>query len=229
MDKKKKVLNLIIEQGILPLYFHPDAGVSVQILKAMYQAGIRVVEYTNRGETAWENFLQLRKVADKELPGLQLGAGTIKDKIAATEFVNEGADFIVCPGTIEEVAAVVHRNNSLWVPGCMTTTEIIRAEDLGAQLIKLFPGNLLGPTYVTAVREIFPELLFMPTGGVGANEESLSMWFKSGVSAVGLGSNLISKDLVEKRDYISIESVTKKALQTVQRVRSTSSSSVSGN
>src|SRR5436190_20379649 len=103
MDKKKKLLNLIIEQAVLPLYFHADANVSVEIMKSMYRAGVRAIEYTNRGETALENFLQLRKVADKELPGLQLGAGTIKNKIAATEFVNEGADFIICPGVIKEV------------------------------------------------------------------------------------------------------------------------------
>lgn len=144
MDKNKKVLDIILQQGILPLYFHPDADVSAHVLRAMYRAGIRAVEYTNRGEEALENFLHLKKVAKKELPGLLLGVGTIKNKIEATEFINEGADFIICPGVVAEVAAIVHRNNLLWVPGCMTTTEIITAEDLDAKLIKLFPGVYSG-------------------------------------------------------------------------------------
>jgi 2-dehydro-3-deoxyphosphogluconate aldolase/(4S)-4-hydroxy-2-oxoglutarate aldolase len=219
MDRKKKILNLVIEQGILPLYFHPDANVSVQILKALYQAGSRVVEYTNRGENAVNNFLQLRKVAHKEMPGLLLGAGTIKNKIEATEFINEGADFIICPGVIEEVATLTHKNDLLWVPGCLTATEIILADDLGAQLVKLFPGSLLGPSYLTAIKEIFPDLLFMPTGGIEINEENLNSWFKSGASAVGLGSKLISKTLVETKDYAGIESLTRQTFQIVQKIK----------
>ena len=219
MDKKKKALNLIIEQGILPLYFHPNADVSAQILKAMYRAGIRVIEYTNRGDTAWENFIQLRKVADKELPGLLLGAGTIKDKIAATEFVNEGADFVVCPGVVKEVANVVHNNSLLWIPGCMTTTEIIHAEDLGATLIKLFPGNLLTPSYIRAVKEIFPELLFMPTGGLELSEEGLNAWFAAGASSVGIGSSLINKNLIEAGDFVSIEISVKNGLEMVKKIK----------
>lgn len=219
MDRKTKTLNLIIEQGILPLYFHPDADVSVQILKALYGAGIRVVEYTNRGENAIDNFLQLRKVADKELPGLQLGAGTIRNKIEATEFINEGANFIVCPGVIESVAALADTNGLLWVPGCMTATEVILSDDLGAQLVKLFPGSLLGPAYVVVMKEIFPDLLFMPTGGVETSEENLSSWFISGASAVGLGNNLISKNLLETKDYEGIESSARQTLQIVKAIR----------
>lgn len=219
MDKKKKALNLIIEQGILPLFFHPDANTSVQLLKAMYRAGIRVIEYTNRGETAWQNFIQLKKVADKELPGLLLGVGTIKNKIAATEFINEGADFIICPGVIKEVANITHNNDLLWIPGCMTATEIIHAEDFGATLIKLFPGNLLSPSYVTAVKEIFPGLLFMPSGGVELSEESIGAWFASGASAVAMGSKLFARDLVPADDYTTIELAAKNALAFVHTVR----------
>jgi 2-dehydro-3-deoxyphosphogluconate aldolase / (4S)-4-hydroxy-2-oxoglutarate aldolase len=220
MDRKKKLVNQVIEQGILPLYFHPDAGVSVQILKSLYNAGIRVVEYTNRGDTAINNFLQLRKVADKELPGLQLGAGTIRNKIEATEFINEGADFIICPGVIDAVAVLADKNDLLWVPGCLTPTEVIIADDLGAQLVKLFPGSLLGPSYLRAIKEIFPGLLFMPTGGVDISEENLNSWFKSGAIAVGLGSKLISKNLVDSKDYAGIESLTRQSLEIVQKIKS---------
>src|SRR4051812_7525409 len=151
MDRKQKILDLVIEQGILPLFFHPEADVSVPILKALYKAGARVVEYTNRDANAINNFLQLRKIADKEFPGLKLGVGRIRNKIEATEFINEGADFIACPGVSEPVAALAERNNLLWVPGCLTATEISTADELGAQLIKLFPGNLLGPSYLASL------------------------------------------------------------------------------
>jgi 2-dehydro-3-deoxyphosphogluconate aldolase/(4S)-4-hydroxy-2-oxoglutarate aldolase len=220
MDRKKKIINLIIGQGIVPLYFHPDPNVSVQILKALYNAGIRVVEYTNRGEAAINNFLQMRKVADKELPGLQLGVGTITNKIEATEFINEGADFIICPGVIEAVASMADKNDLLWVPGCLTPTEIILADDLGAELVKLFPASILGPSYLAAIKEVFPGLLFMPTGGIETSEENLNSWFKSGASALGLGSKLISKNLLEAKDYAGIQSLTRQTLEVVQKTKS---------
>lgn len=221
MNKKKKLSDLIIEQGILALYFHPAKDISAEVLKALYRAGIRAVEYTNRGETALENFMHLRKIAYTELPGLQLGIGTIKNKIDATEFINEGADFVVCPGISEEVAEVSDRNGLLCIPGCATATEIMKAEELDAKIIKLFPGNLLGPSFVSAVKEIFPDLLFMPTGGVDATEENMGAWFKAGVSAVGLGSKLISKELMETKSFASIESFTREALRTWQKIKNT--------
>ncbi|MEO6230733.1 MAG: bifunctional 4-hydroxy-2-oxoglutarate aldolase/2-dehydro-3-deoxy-phosphogluconate aldolase [Ferruginibacter sp.] len=220
MDKKKTVLDLIIEQGMLPLYFHTDAAASIKILQALYNAGARVIEYTNRGEKAIGNFLQIRKFADKELPDLQLGVGTIRNKIEATEFINEGANFIVCPGVIEDVAVLAHKNDMLWIPGCLTATEIIQADDLGADLIKLFPGSLLGPSYLSAMKEVFPDLLFMPTGGVDTTEENLQSWFSSGASAVGMGSKLVSKNLVDSKDYTALELITRQTLETVRKIKS---------
>ncbi|TDD97437.1 beta/alpha barrel domain-containing protein [Flavobacterium cellulosilyticum] len=219
MDRKKKTLNQIVEQGILPLFFHEDADESLQIMKALYNSGIRVLEYSNRSETALDNFLQLRKFADKELPGLLLGAGTIRNKIEATEFINLGADFIASPGVIKAIAKLANLNDLLWVPACLTATEFIRADNLGAQLVKLYPGSLLGPTYLTAMKEIFPNLLFMPTGGVEVREENLDSWFKSGASALVLGGDLITKDLMERNDYLGIESLTKQTLDIVNRIK----------
>ncbi len=222
MNKRESVLDVILNQGVLPLYFHPDAHVSVHVLKSLYRGGIRAVEYTNRGASALENFLHLKKITERELPGLLLGVGTIKNKIEATEFINEGADFVICPGVIEEVATLAHRNDLLWIPGCMTSTEIIIAEDLGATLIKLFPGNFLGPSYISALKEIFPDLLFMPTGGVEANRKNISEWFNAGASVVGLGSNLISKNLMATKDYSSLQLQTTDVLQIIKEVRTTS-------
>jgi 2-dehydro-3-deoxyphosphogluconate aldolase/(4S)-4-hydroxy-2-oxoglutarate aldolase len=219
MDRKKKVLNLIVEQRILPLYFHSDSEISIQILKALYHAGIRIVEYTNRGENAVANFAQLRKMADGELPGLQLGIGTIKNKKEASGFIKKGADFIISPGVVEEVAELADKKGLTWIPGCLTPTEIILAERLGAGLVKLFPGSLLGPSYIAAIKEIFPDLLFMPTGGVETNEENIRSWFNGGACAVGLGSKLISKSLVDKKDFAGIELLTKQMLQVARNLK----------
>ena len=219
MNKKDELLKLIPGQGILPLYFTKDTEVSVNVLKALYSAGIRAVEYTNRGEAALQNFKKLREVCNTELKGMYLGVGTIKDGAMAQTFIDAGADYIISPGLVESVATVADKNNMLWVPGCMTPSEIIRAETLGAKMIKLFPGNILGPGFLSAVKELFPDLLFMPTGGVDLDKENISGWFKAGVCAVGMGSKLISKQLLEQKDYAKIEELTKQAMEIVREVR----------
>ena len=219
MDTKNELLKLIPEQGVLPLYFYKDTEVSIQVLKALYNAGIRAVEYTNRGEAALQNFKKMREVCDAELEGMFLGIGTIKNGSMAQTFIDAGADYIICPGLIEEVATVADKNNMLWVPGCMTPSEIIRAENMGAKMIKLFPGNILGPAFMSAIKELFPGLLFMPTGGVDLDKENIAGWFKAGVCAVGMGSKLVSKNLLEQKDYAKIEALTKQVLETVKSVR----------
>jgi 2-dehydro-3-deoxyphosphogluconate aldolase/(4S)-4-hydroxy-2-oxoglutarate aldolase len=219
MDIKNDLLKLISQQGILPLYFYKDADVSIEVLKALYRAGIRAVEYTNRGDEALQNFKKMRVVCDQDLKGMHLGIGTIKNASAAQTFVDAGADYIICPGLIEEVAEVADKNNLLWVPGCMTPSEIIRAENMGAKMIKLFPGNILGPAFMSAIKELFPGLLFMPTGGVELDKENISGWFKAGVCAVGMGSKLVSKDLLAQKDYAKIETLAKKAIEMVRDSR----------
>ena len=134
-------------------------------------------------------------------------------------FIEEGTDFIVCPGLVVEVGQVADQNNMLWIPGCMTPTEIISAENLGVKMIKLFPGNLLGPEFMSSIKALFPDLLFMPTGGVDLDKENISAWFKAGVCAVGMGSKLISKKLLEEKDYAKIEALTKEALDLVKSIK----------
>ena len=220
MDKKSELLELIPRQGILPLYFYKDTEVSLQVLRSLYKAGIRTVEYTNRGEAALKNFREMRKLCDSELNGMYLGVGTIKDAASAKAFIDAGADYLISPGLVEDAILVASDNHLLWVPGCMTPTEIIRAEQLGAKMVKLFPGNILGPGFLSAIKELFPNLLFMPTGGVDLDKENISGWFKAGVCAVGMGSKLISKSLLEQKDYAKIESLTREALDIIKSVRS---------
>jgi 2-dehydro-3-deoxyphosphogluconate aldolase/(4S)-4-hydroxy-2-oxoglutarate aldolase len=210
----------ISNQGILPLYFYKDCEVSIEILRAIYRAGIRTVEYTNRGETALENFKSMRAVCDSEMKDMYLGVGTIKNAEMCKSFVDAGAHYIISPGLVDEVANVADQNKLLWVPGCMTPTEIIRAENMGAVLIKIFPGNILGPSFVSTIKELFPKLSFMPTGGVELNIDNISAWLKSGCCAVGMGSKLITKNMMEGKDYSGIESATVEALSLIQSIRS---------
>lgn len=220
MEKKDVLLALIPQQGLLPLYFYKDSNVSIEVLKALYSAGIRAVEYTNRGEAALQNFKDMRKICDTELKGMYLGIGTIKNAEMARIFIDAGTDYIICPGLVEEVASEANKNNMLWVPGCMTPSEIIRAETLGATIIKLFPGNILGPGFVSAIKEIFPGLLFMPTGGVELDKANLAGWFKAGVCAVGMGSKLITRPLLDEKNYAQITAATQEVLSIIQSIKS---------
>ena len=216
MGKKETLLKLIPEQGILPLYYFKDTEVSIGLLRALYKAGIRAIEYTNRGEQALKNFEAMRKVCDEEMKDMYLGIGTIKNGEMAKAFIDAGTDFIVCPGLVKKVPEVADKHDMLWAPGCMTPTEIIKAEQLGAQLIKLFPGNMLGPSFVSTIKELFPGLLFMPTGGVEVNQDNLSAWFKSGVCAVGMGSKLVTKSIMENKQYDELTKLTQEALALVK-------------
>jgi 2-dehydro-3-deoxyphosphogluconate aldolase/(4S)-4-hydroxy-2-oxoglutarate aldolase len=216
MNKKYSIQQLICTEKILPLFYHDSAETSVEVLKVLYESGIKAVEYTNRGDNALDNFTAMRKVVDDEMPGMHLGAGTIKTDADAELFVAAGADFIVCPVLNVDVGIIVHKAGLLWIPGCMTSTEIFIAETNGASVVKIFPGNTLGPSYIPAIKELFPELMFMPTGGVEVSRENLQAWFRAGVCAVGLGSKLISKPDLDNKNYDKIASLTKEALEIVQ-------------
>ena len=219
MATKQTITDAIIQQGILPLYFNADETVSVEVLRAIFKAGIKAVEYTNRGETALKNFKKMVEVRNNEMPGLLLGAGTIKNLDHAKSYLDAGADFMVSPGFVPEVISYANDKNIFYAPGCMTPSEIIAAENAGMKFIKLFPGNLLGPEFLTSIKDIFPKLLFMPTGGVDTTKENIEGWFKAGVCAVGMGSKLISKKLMEQKDYPTIEKMTKEVLELIATIK----------
>lgn len=219
MTKIQTVTNAIINQGILPLYYHTDETVTLEILRALYRAGIRAVEYTSRGEAALGNFTKMVEIRNTEMPDLLLGIGTIKTFEQAEEYKRVGADFFISPGFVPEVAEFLIPKDILYSPGCMTPTEIIAAEKAGVSFIKLFPGNVLGTGFMNAVKDVFPNLQFMPTGGVDTTKESIESWFKAGVSAVGMGSKLVSKELMQAKDYETIEKETRKVLDIIQELR----------
>lgn len=219
MSASQNVSDAIVNQGILPLYFNADEEITIEVLRAIYRAGIKAVEYTNRGEAALRNFTKMVEVRNQEMPGLLLGVGTIKNLQQAKDFENVGADFFISPGFVPEVAAYLISKDLFYSPGCMTPTEIIAAENAGVKFIKLFPGNMLGPEFLSGIKDIFPKLLFMPTGGVDTTKANIEGWYKAGVSAVGMGSKLISKQLMADKEYSTIESETKKVLEVIQSIK----------
>src|SRR5688500_487033 len=222
MRKKEAALQALLNQKMLPLFYHESAETSIRILEALFNAGIRTVEYTNRGDKALSNFRLIKKAVETNMPGMLIGIGTIKNKEQALQFIEAEADYIVSPSMNKKVAAVARQEELLWIPGCMTPTELAAAERAGASIVKIFPGNVLGPAFVSAVKEVFPGLMFMPTGGVDLTEASLRSWFDVGVSAVGMGSKLISKSLVEKEDYQTIQDSAKQAIELIKNLNTTS-------
>ena len=219
MSKTQQIADAIVKQGMLPLYFNSSEEVSLDVLKAIYRAGIKAVEYTNRGDAALANFKKMVSLRNAEMPGMLLGVGTIKNMQHAKDYLAAGADFLVSPGYVPDVAAYCVANDIFYAPGCMTPSEIIAAENAGIKFIKLFPGNILGPEFLSGIKDIFPKLWFMPTGGVDTTKENIEAWYKAGVCAVGMGSKLISKKLMEAKDYVTIESETKKVLELIQSIK----------
>jgi 2-dehydro-3-deoxyphosphogluconate aldolase/(4S)-4-hydroxy-2-oxoglutarate aldolase len=205
MSSSVVTLEILKAQRILPLYYHADAEVCAGILKALYHGGIRMVEFTNRGANALSRFTELQDMCQQSLPGMHLAVGTISTKTDAENFIKAGANVLISPFWDDNVFAVAKSAGVLWVPGCMTPTEIHRAVDAGLNIIKLFPGNVIGTGFVEAVRPIFPEIHFVVTGGVDATAASVSSWIKSGVVAAGLGSKLITGDIMNNHQFDELQ------------------------
>ncbi|HMP92743.1 MAG TPA: bifunctional 4-hydroxy-2-oxoglutarate aldolase/2-dehydro-3-deoxy-phosphogluconate aldolase [Phnomibacter sp.] len=217
-SRSAQILAFIPQQGVLPLYFNESEAISLQVLETLYSAGIRAVEYTNRGQAALQNFKAMRQLANG-LPDLYLGIGTIRNAEAAKAFIDAGADFLISPFFDADVADVAYLHKILWLPGCMTPTEIHEADKAGCKLIKLFPGNVLGPGFMGAIKEVFPHLQFMPTGGVELEEANLKAWFASGVVAVGMGSKLVTKQIMQQGQYELLKQNTEKALSLIAQIK----------
>ncbi|HMR92603.1 MAG TPA: bifunctional 4-hydroxy-2-oxoglutarate aldolase/2-dehydro-3-deoxy-phosphogluconate aldolase [Chitinophagaceae bacterium] len=216
MERNEQIISQIKIQGILPLFYHQEAGVCIAVVKALYEAGVRVIEFTNRGGAAFDNFKSLVALRDNELKDLVLAVGTIRTAEQANKFMKAGADFLISPVFDADVCDAAYLQKVLWIPGCMTPTEIHVAEKAGCKLVKLFPGNVLGPGFVSGIKELFPAMQFMPTGGVEVNKENIGAWFDAGVCAVGLGSKLISKSVLDNKDYTTITQQAGAAMDIVQ-------------
>ena len=214
-----EVANAMKETGMIPLFFNSDLELSKKVLKACYDGGARLMEFTARGDFAHEVFGELTKYAIKELPGMIMGVGSVTDGAAASLYMALGSNFIVTPVLREDIAIACNRRKVLWSPGCGTLTEITRAEELGCEIIKLFPGDIYGPQFVKGIKGPQPWTSIMPTGGVSPTKENLSGWFNAGVTCVGMGSQLISKEILANKDYAKLEQDVKNALALIKEVR----------
>lgn len=214
-----EVASVMQEEGMVPLFFHSDVELGKKILKACYDGGSRLLEFTSRGDFAFEIFGELNKYALKELPGMILGVGSITDAGAASLYMQLGANFIVTPVLREDIALVCNRRKVLWSPGCGSATEIARAEELGCEIVKLFPGDIYGPKFVKGIKGPSPWTKVMPTGGVSPTEENLKGWFDAGVTCVGMGSQLISKEVLANRDFEGLKKKVEETLAIIKSLR----------
>lgn len=207
------------ETGLVPLFYHPDIEVMKQVVKACYNGGARLFEFTSRGALAHEVFTALIKYTATECPGMMIGVGSVTDAASASLYMQLGASFIVTPVFREDIAIVCNRRKVLWSPGCATLTEIARAEELGCEIVKLFPGDSYGSKFVKAVKGPCPWIKIMPTGGVSPTPESISEWFSAGVTCVGIGSQLINNEVVSGGNYIALEEKVAYALKLIKDFR----------
>ena len=214
------VAHLMSSTGMVPLFYHSDIEVAKSIAKACYQGGARLLEFTHRGDFAHEVFGELRKFCAVECPELALGVGSITDAAAASLYMMLGADFVVTPVLREDIAMVCNRRKVMWNPGCATLGEICRAEELGAEVVKLFPGDVYGPGFVKGVLGPQKWTSIMPTGGVSPDRDNLKAWFDAGVVCVGMGSKLVSKQVIASKDWKGLEKKTKETLALIQELRS---------
>jgi 2-dehydro-3-deoxyphosphogluconate aldolase/(4S)-4-hydroxy-2-oxoglutarate aldolase len=214
-----KVATAMKKTGVVPLFYHYDIEVAKKVLRACYKGGARVLEFTNRGDFAHEVFGKLNKFAVAELPEMILGVGSVIDAGTASLYLQLGANFVVSPMLIEKMAPVCNRRKVLWTPGCGSLTEITRAHELGAEIVKIFPGSQLGPGFIKAVKGPCPWVSIMPTGGVAPTEENLAAWFEAGAACVGMGSKLIEKEAVNNGDFDRITQKCSDALTMVKGIR----------
>ncbi len=206
--------------GVVPVFFHADLDTCKNVVKACYDGGIRVFEFVNRGDFAHETFGELNKYALKELPGMILGAGSLVEAGTTALYIQAGANFIVSPLLNEEMAKTCNRRGVAWSPGCGTISEISKAQELGAEIVKLFPASEIGgPSFVKAVKGPMPWTNIMPTGGVDTTEANLKGWFSAGVTCVGMGSNLFPKDIMDSGNYAALTLKVKALMETIHKVK----------
>jgi 2-dehydro-3-deoxyphosphogluconate aldolase/(4S)-4-hydroxy-2-oxoglutarate aldolase len=205
--------------GIIPVFYHPDIEVCKGVLQACYQGGIRIFEFTNRDDFAHEVFATLNKYAIKNFPEMIMGVGTVMDASTASLYIQAGANFVVSPILHPEMAHTCNRRKILWIPGCATLSEISQAEELGAEVVKVFPGEVFKPAFIKALKAPMPWTNVMVTGGVSPTKESIEEWFSAGVSCVGIGSQLFPKEVLQRKDFQFVEDKVKTAMDLLQTWR----------
>lgn len=214
-----QVAQTMHETGLVPLFFNNNIETSKKVLKACYDGGARLLEFTARGDFAHEIFAQLIKYASEQMPEMIMGVGSVTDAAQASVYISMGANFVVTPVLREDIAMVCNRKKILWSAGCGSLQEIARAEELGCEIVKLFPGGTYRPSFVKAIKGPQPWTSVMPTGGVSPERESLKLWFDAGVTCVGMGSNLISKEIIQNGDYDKLQQLVAQTVKIIKELR----------
>jgi 2-dehydro-3-deoxyphosphogluconate aldolase/(4S)-4-hydroxy-2-oxoglutarate aldolase len=210
----------MIQTGMVPVFYNADIEVAKKVAAAVFAGGCPLLEFTNRGDHAWEVFTELERYCAKELPAMILGVGSVVDPGTASLYINCGANFVVGPVLNPDVARACNRRKIPYSPGCGSASEISAAEELGVEIVKIFPGKEVGgPGFVKAVRGPCPWVSIMPTGGVDPSEASLKAWFEAGVACVGMGSNLITKELLKAKDYARLAAKVSETLALIRQIR----------
>ncbi len=210
----------IRDTGIVPVFYHPDASLVKEVVRSCYEGGIRVFEFTNRGDFAHEVFAEVSRYCRANLPDLALGVGSVIDAPTAALYLQLGSNFVVSPLLDADTARVCNRRKVLWVPGCGSVSEVSRAEELGAEIVKIFPGTSVGgPDFVKSIRGPMPWSSLMPTGGVAPTKENLKAWFDAGVVGVGMGSKLFTKEIIRDKDFARLEEKVKEVLFLIREIR----------
>lgn len=215
----QQIVDTMKRTGVVPLFTHDNAEEAQQVIEAAYRGGVRVFEFTNRKKNSYDVFVHLLKQRSN-YPELMIGIGTIMDGATTKKFIDAGADFIISPILKLEMAEVCRAHNKLWMPGCATLTEIVTAKENGAEVIKVFPGSVLGPGFISSIMPVVPDLQLMITGGVEPNEKNLSAWFKAGAMCVGMGSQLFTKEIIAEKNWTLLEKNVAEALDIVKKLRS---------
>ena len=214
----QQIASLVQQTGFIPLFTHTDIGICRNVLKASYDAGVRIFEFTNRNANSFDIFIEFRKYCSEQLPGMVLGIGTIKNAQQANQFIHAGADFLISPLILEEIQQVAAAHKKLWIPGCATASEIGLAEYWGLDTVKIFPARQLGgPGFIKAVKAVFPNMRFVATGGVEPTDEDISNWFKGGVAAVGIGSQLFPAEWLANGELALVTNHIKKIIQYIEK------------
>lgn len=215
-----EVAQKMLETGMVPVFYNKDVEVCKNVVKACYDGGVRVFEFTNRGDFATLLFAELNKWTIENCPEMIMGVGSVIDEGTAAMYIALGANFIVSPLIDESTARVCNKRKIAWSPGCGSVTEIGRAHELGAEIVKVFPGSQVGgPGFVKAVKGPMPWTSIMPTGGVAPTEENLKAWFEAGVTCVGMGSKLFPKEILAEKNYPAITQKCKEALEIIRKFK----------
>lgn len=216
---KLQVISAMKETGIVPVFYNADLEISKAVLKACYEGGVRAFEFTNRGDFAHEVFSELVKYANKELPGMIVGIGSVVDPGTAALYIQSGANFVVGPLFNPEIAPVCNRRLIPYCPGCGSVSEVGMAQEAGCDICKVFPGDVLGPAFVKGLKAPMPWSQVMVTGGVKPTKENLEGWFKAGVTCVGMGSNLFPKEAIAAKEWGAITALCSEALNIIKAIK----------